>query len=128
MQKEITGLAPSTMKIKIIAPPERKYSVWIGWSIHRPQKMLLNSHTVPDLFSLQAALDIAFQPFNNLFSSSIFLFFLYLFSITHIIIFQRIEKFEQCTERSSETFSRWGSLQEIGRETTTTSSFIINLK
>merc|ERR1712142_737386 len=28
MQKEITGLAPSTMKIKIIAPPERKYSVW----------------------------------------------------------------------------------------------------
>merc|ERR1719351_225406 len=52
------------MKIKIIAPPERKYSVWIGgsilaslstfqqmwiktrirrsWSIHCPQKMLLN--------------------------------------------------------------------------------------
>uniref|UniRef100_A0A8C3PDI9 Beta-actin n=1 Tax=Chrysemys picta bellii TaxID=8478 RepID=A0A8C3PDI9_CHRPI len=30
MQKEITALAPSTMKIKIIAPPERKYSVWIG--------------------------------------------------------------------------------------------------
>lgn len=33
MQKEITTLAPSTMKIKIIAPPERKYSVWIGGSI-----------------------------------------------------------------------------------------------
>uniref|UniRef100_A0A0M3I7F5 Actin n=1 Tax=Ascaris lumbricoides TaxID=6252 RepID=A0A0M3I7F5_ASCLU len=32
-QKEITALAPSTMKIKIIAPPERKYSVWIGGSI-----------------------------------------------------------------------------------------------
>uniref|UniRef100_A0A2K5NVD5 Uncharacterized protein n=1 Tax=Cercocebus atys TaxID=9531 RepID=A0A2K5NVD5_CERAT len=32
MQKEITTLAPSTMKIKIIAPPERKYSVWIGSS------------------------------------------------------------------------------------------------
>merc|ERR1719397_1151465 len=28
MQKEITALAPSTIKIKIIAPPERKYSVW----------------------------------------------------------------------------------------------------
>ena len=28
-----TALAPSTMKIKIIAPPERKYSVWIGGSI-----------------------------------------------------------------------------------------------
>jgi actin-related protein len=33
MQKEIIGLAPNTMKIKIIAPPERKYSVWIGGSI-----------------------------------------------------------------------------------------------
>ena len=33
MQKELTALAPSTMKIKIIAPPERKYSVWIGGSI-----------------------------------------------------------------------------------------------
>jgi len=32
-QKEITTLAPSTIKIKIIAPPERKYSVWIGGSI-----------------------------------------------------------------------------------------------
>ncbi|XP_033016695.1 actin, cytoplasmic 3-like [Lacerta agilis] len=33
MQKEISSLAPSTMKIKIIAPPEHKYSVWIGGSI-----------------------------------------------------------------------------------------------
>lgn len=33
MQKEITALAPSTMKIKIIAPPERKYSVWIGGTL-----------------------------------------------------------------------------------------------
>merc|ERR1711879_249969 len=33
MNKEIVALAPSTMKIKIIAPPERKYSVWIGGSI-----------------------------------------------------------------------------------------------
>ncbi|XP_063718602.1 actin CyI, cytoplasmic-like [Symsagittifera roscoffensis] len=33
MQKEITALAPPTMKIKIVAPPERKYSVWIGGSI-----------------------------------------------------------------------------------------------
>ncbi|KAK2102726.1 hypothetical protein P7K49_020393 [Saguinus oedipus] len=33
MQKEITALAPSTMKIKIIAPPECKYAVWIGGSI-----------------------------------------------------------------------------------------------
>jgi len=33
MNKEITNLAPSTMTIKIVAPPERKYSVWIGGSI-----------------------------------------------------------------------------------------------
>jgi len=33
LSKEITALAPSTMKIKVVAPPERKYSVWIGGSI-----------------------------------------------------------------------------------------------
>merc|ERR1712038_1809693 len=33
MQKEMTALAPSSMKIKIVAPPERKFSVWIGGSI-----------------------------------------------------------------------------------------------
>ena len=33
MTKEITALAPSSMKIKVVAPPERKYSVWIGGSI-----------------------------------------------------------------------------------------------
>jgi len=33
MTKELTALAPSTVKIKVIAPHERKYSVWIGGSI-----------------------------------------------------------------------------------------------
>jgi len=33
LSKELTALAPSTMKIKVVAPPERKYSVWIGGSI-----------------------------------------------------------------------------------------------
>merc|ERR1712080_587060 len=33
VQKEIKNLAPDSMTIKIIAPPERKYSVWIGGSI-----------------------------------------------------------------------------------------------
>ncbi len=33
MQKEITSLSPSTMKIKIIAPYDRKYSTWIGGSM-----------------------------------------------------------------------------------------------
>jgi len=33
MSKEITTLAPNSMKIKVVAPPERKYSVWIGGSI-----------------------------------------------------------------------------------------------
>jgi len=33
LQKELAALAPSTVRIKVIAPPERKYSVWIGGSI-----------------------------------------------------------------------------------------------
>jgi actin-related protein len=33
MDKEIVALAPPTMKVKVVAPPERKYSVWIGGSI-----------------------------------------------------------------------------------------------
>jgi actin beta/gamma 1 len=33
MQKEIEALAPDTMTVKVVAPPERKYSVWIGGSI-----------------------------------------------------------------------------------------------
>ena len=33
LTKEVVALAPSTMKIKVVAPPERKYSVWIGGSI-----------------------------------------------------------------------------------------------
>jgi len=33
VQKEVKSLAPDSMTIKIIAPPERKYSVWIGGSI-----------------------------------------------------------------------------------------------
>merc|ERR1712224_866916 len=33
MTKELKALAPSTMKIKVIAPPERKYSAWIGGSV-----------------------------------------------------------------------------------------------
>jgi actin beta/gamma 1 len=33
IQKEITSLAQSEIEINVIAPPERKYSVWIGGSI-----------------------------------------------------------------------------------------------
>jgi len=33
LNKELTSLAPAAMKVKIVAPPERKYSVWIGGSI-----------------------------------------------------------------------------------------------
>eukprot|EP01083_Nonionella_stella_P147172 463906_1 len=32
LQQEVTALAPSGMKVKVIAAPERKYSVWIGGS------------------------------------------------------------------------------------------------
>lgn len=33
VQKELETLAPKAVKIKVIAPPERQYSVWIGGSI-----------------------------------------------------------------------------------------------
>ena len=33
MQKEMIELAPATAKVNVIAPPERKYSAWIGGSI-----------------------------------------------------------------------------------------------
>ncbi|EAX82254.1 actin, partial [Trichomonas vaginalis G3] len=33
LDKEITALAPPTMKVKIVAPEERKYAVWVGGSI-----------------------------------------------------------------------------------------------
>ena len=33
LQKEIIVVAPSSMRVKITAPPQRKYSVWIGGSI-----------------------------------------------------------------------------------------------
>jgi len=33
LTKELTSLAPASVKVKIVAPPERKYSVWIGGSI-----------------------------------------------------------------------------------------------
>jgi len=33
LTKELTALAPASVKVKVVAPPERKYSVWIGGSI-----------------------------------------------------------------------------------------------
>uniref|UniRef100_A0A3Q1IJ24 Uncharacterized protein n=1 Tax=Anabas testudineus TaxID=64144 RepID=A0A3Q1IJ24_ANATE len=39
MQKELSGLAPPSIKTKIIAPTERKYSAWMGGS------MLASFHT-----------------------------------------------------------------------------------
>ena len=33
LYKDVKALAPSTMTIKVIAPPERAYSAWLGGSI-----------------------------------------------------------------------------------------------
>jgi len=33
LASEMTNLAPSAMKIKVVAPPERKFSVWLGGSL-----------------------------------------------------------------------------------------------
>jgi len=42
LKKEISTLAPSTMMISIIAPLERKNSVWIGGSILAPLSTFQN--------------------------------------------------------------------------------------
>jgi actin len=47
MSKEITALAPSSMKVKVVAPPERKYSVWIGGSILASLSTFQQVATVP---------------------------------------------------------------------------------
>jgi actin-related protein len=56
MSKEITALAPTSMKVKVIAPPERKYSVWIGGSILASlstfqQVLLFSISTLEDAYS-----------------------------------------------------------------------------
>merc|ERR1712026_511704 len=33
LEKDISAVSPASVKVKIVAPPERKYSVWIGGSI-----------------------------------------------------------------------------------------------
>ena len=33
LKKELDAIIPNSMKTKVIAPPERKYSAWIGGSI-----------------------------------------------------------------------------------------------
>ncbi|MHA1223017.1 MAG: actin, cytoplasmic 2, partial [Candidatus Heimdallarchaeaceae archaeon] len=33
LHKELTELVPETTEVRIISPPERRYSVWIGGSI-----------------------------------------------------------------------------------------------
>eukprot|EP00440_Ansanella_granifera_P039742 gb/GFBE01043105.1/.p1 GENE.gb/GFBE01043105.1/~~gb/GFBE01043105.1/.p1 ORF type:complete len:392 (+),score=94.82 gb/GFBE01043105.1/:1-1176(+) len=33
LEKELKSLAPSTVRVKVVAPPERRFSVWIGGSI-----------------------------------------------------------------------------------------------
>jgi len=51
MKKEVTALAPNSMSVKIVAPPERKYSVWIGGSI------LASLSTFEDMWITKAEYD-----------------------------------------------------------------------
>ncbi|KAF5302067.1 hypothetical protein FQR65_LT08617 [Abscondita terminalis] len=44
IKKEIVALAPSTIDVKIIAPSDRQYSVWIGGSV------LASSRTIKDMW------------------------------------------------------------------------------
>jgi actin len=51
MKKEVTALAPNSMSVKLVAPPERKYSVWIGGSI------LASLSTFEDMWITKAEYD-----------------------------------------------------------------------
>jgi len=51
MKAEVKSLSPSSMTIKIVAPPERKYSVWIGGSI------LASLSTFEDMWITKAEYD-----------------------------------------------------------------------
>jgi len=51
VKKEMEALAPNSMTIKIVAPPERKYSVWIGGSI------LASLSTFEDMWITKAEYD-----------------------------------------------------------------------
>ena len=54
MAKELTALALSPMKIKVVAPPERKYSVWIGGSILSPSSSTCTSRRGAEIFVISA--------------------------------------------------------------------------
>lgn len=67
LQKEIVSLSPSSQTVKIIAPPERKYSVWIGASI------LGSLSTFQQLWISKEEYDEAGTPFSH----SLDVFFLF---------------------------------------------------
>lgn len=52
LQAEIQGLVPEATKVKVIAPPERMISVWIGGSILASlstfSRMWINRESNPD--------------------------------------------------------------------------------
>ncbi|KAB8258129.1 actin family [Aspergillus pseudonomiae] len=51
LQHELVSLSPPTMKVKVVAPPERKYSAWIGGS------MLASLSTFQDRWVTKEAYD-----------------------------------------------------------------------
>lgn len=55
MSKEITALAPANMKIKVVAPPERNYMVWLGGAV---QASLSNFPQVTLLVIMNATLTL----------------------------------------------------------------------
>ncbi|KAJ1378659.1 Actin family [Sesbania bispinosa] len=75
--KETTALAPSSMKIKVVAPPEIKYSVWIGGSILASlstfQQVIVLSqvNTLPCCFASSAYPNVVPEVLNLLLSEEI---------------------------------------------------------
>ncbi|KAL7184410.1 hypothetical protein ACSBR2_026546 [Camellia fascicularis] len=80
IRKEITALAPSRMKIKVVAPLERKYTVWIGGSILTSlstfQQVFIFSFKHLNMLNVNVNV-VFFASFDFLSSDSLFAFFEY---------------------------------------------------
>lgn len=50
LQKEVTILAPASSKVKVISPPDRTYSAWIGGSVLSKLSSFQDSLVVQDMY------------------------------------------------------------------------------
>jgi actin-related protein len=55
LTSEVTALAPSKMKVRVVANPERKYAVWVGGSILASLESFTNMWITKEEYEEQGA-------------------------------------------------------------------------